>query len=114
MDLSRHPKEPKHDTENAITMMTQSYRRILLRIIIDLALLTGAFLFPYWLVIITAMFVAVFVPYYVEFIVLVVIEEALYHASSSGAGLLFPLGLIAAFILLEAGRTITRDRFLRI
>jgi hypothetical protein len=88
---------------------------LLLRIGLGLLLLTGVFLFPYWLVIIAGAVSAVFIPYYFEFIGLVVIEEMLYHTTGAvGTSFLYPVVLFVFFILLEAGRSLVRERFLRI
>lgn len=93
-------------------MMT---RVLLLRIVLGLALLSGVYLFPYWLVIAASGVVAIFIPYYVEFVGIVVIEEMVYHgAGIASTNLLYPMALIALFLLLEAGRNLTRERFLRI
>ncbi len=87
-------------------------RAIFLRIVLGLGLLLGMYLFPYWLVIVVAAVIAVFIPYYFEFIALVVAEETLYHAT--GSALWFPAALFAGFIILEIARSLTRERFLRI
>jgi hypothetical protein len=85
------------------------------RIGLAFALLAGVFLLPYWLMIFIAAVCAVFIPYYFEFIALVVVEEMLYHSGSvMGTSLWYPISLFAFFILLEAGRSLTRERFLRI
>lgn len=90
-------------------------REIFLRVLLGLLLLSGVYLFPYWLVIVTAAFIAVFIPYYVEFVAIVVIEEMVYHgAGSASTSLLYPLILVMIFFALEAGRNLTRERFLRI
>jgi hypothetical protein len=88
---------------------------IVKRIGLAFALLAGVFLLPYWLTIFIAAICAMFIPYYFEFIGLVVIEEMLYHSGSEmGTALWYPIALFAFFILLEAGRNLTRERFLRI
>ena len=85
------------------------------RIALGFALLAGVFLLPYWLTIFIAAVCAVFIPYYFEFIALVVIEEMLYYSGSViGTTLWYPIALFAFFILLETGRNLTRERFLRI
>jgi hypothetical protein len=85
------------------------------RIGLAFVLLSAVFLLPYWLTIFIAAVCAVFIPYYFEFVALVVIEEMLYHSGSGmGTALWYPIALFAFFILLEAVRSLTRERFLRI
>lgn len=90
-------------------------RSTFIRVILGFTLLIGVYLFPYWFVIAAAGVVAIFIPYYVEFIAIIVIEEMLYHgAGLASTNLLYPAALVGLFLVLEAGRNLTRERFLRI
>ena len=85
------------------------------RLALDLALLVGVFLFPYWVVVLVAAAFALLVPYYVEFPLLVVLEEALYaDRGLSLSHMALPLALLALFVLIELSRGAVRERFLRI
>lgn len=86
-----------------------------LRIGLGLFFLSGVFLLPYWLVILLAFLVACVIPYYIEFVFLVVLEEMLYHNTASlSADMLYPMLLIILFVLIEASRNVVRERILRI
>lgn len=76
--------------------------------------LGGVFLLPYWLITISAILTACLIPYYVEFVVIVVAEEILYHNTSNlSENIIYPILLIALFVVIEASRNIVRERFFR-
>jgi hypothetical protein len=85
------------------------------RMILLLALLAGTLLVPAWMILGIAALVAIFVPLYVEFLVLVIVIEALYHAIAPFAtGIWLPGSLILFFLVLEASRDYVRERVLRL
>ena len=85
------------------------------RIGLGILLVAGVFLAPYWLVIFLGAVIAIFIPYYVEFTALVVLEEVLYHSAGVAVTtMIYPLSLFAFFVILEVSRSFVRERFLRI
>ncbi len=88
-------------------------REIFLRICADVLLLAGIFLFPYWLVVAAGLFVAVYIPYYYEFIIFIAFNEILYHPGgtffSEITTFLLPLALL---LLIETTRNFIRERVL--
>ena len=89
-------------------------KKIFLRILANTFLLVGVFLFPYWLTVVIGLIIAVFIPYYYEFVAFLAFNEMLYHTGSafdSGAmTFFFPL---LFFISIEASRNIVRERLLQ-
>ncbi len=85
------------------------------RILLGLLLCVGLFVFPYWFVMLVALVIAIIIPYYIEFIVLVAFEEMLYAGAGIGhVSVVIPVVLLLGFILLEASRSLIRERILRI
>jgi hypothetical protein len=94
-------------------ILTRMNSALLVRILLGIFFLAGVFIFPYWMVITLAILVSCSIPYYFEFIAIVLIEEMLYHSTAEfGVNMLYPVGLLLIFLLIEAGRKIVRERFL--
>lgn len=89
-------------------------RSQIIRIMLGILFLGGVFLLPYWLVILSALLTACFIPYYVEFVIIIVAEEILYHNTSNlSENIIYPILLISLFVVIEASRNIVRERFFR-
>jgi hypothetical protein len=85
------------------------------RLFIGIFLLAGLYIFPFWLVVLVGLIAVLYIPHYIEFLVLLAAEELLYRGGASiGSVYIYPLFFIALYIVIEFGRAFVRERVLRL
>ena len=81
-----------------------------LRIILDIVLLIGLFIFPFWISAIIALIGLIAIPYYWEALIFLALADLLYHGGASPMiryG--FPLLAALGFLVLEVLRGYLRE-----
>ena len=82
-----------------------------IRIICDITLFVGLFVFPFWLFATVAVVGLVLVPFYVEFLVAFTMLELLYGAGAKSQHAIYiAVIVVASFIFTQALRTFIRKR----